>query len=338
MLLDRNSVEGVGHLFRWSEESGTVDLGSLHDDADGPILQVFDSTPDGRIVVGSDRARNLHDVPPEIAFRWSIDSGLEQIAHGQALAVSDDGNVVVGEAWGAGAFRWTSDAGPRVCCANGRATDVSADGAVVVGWGWEREQAFRWSMDDGLQLLDMPPGRDDSYAHAVSADGNVVLGTMQRNSNVNYPGNEVFRWTAESGVEILSPAEDAVFDGVSTPLMSRLGDVIVANGWSDSDETSDRAFIWREGHGTQFLRDVLANEFQLADQLDERGAPGRERSDPPTANAMLGLALPRGVDNRVVVWVATIPEPSGLTLLAVGGLALISRVRPDRRRVPHSTT
>ena len=121
----------------------------------------------------------------------------------------------------------------------------------------------------------MPPGRDDSYAHAVSADGTVVVGTMA-NATTNYLGNEVYRWTAESGVEILIPAEDALFDGVSTPLMSRLGDVIVANGWSDSDETSYRAFIWRDGHGTQSLRDVLVNEFQLAGQLVS--APRQNRS------------------------------------------------------------
>ena len=55
VLYGSNSVDGVEHLFRWSEESGAVDLGSVHDDADGPIIEVFGSTPDGSIVVGSDR-------------------------------------------------------------------------------------------------------------------------------------------------------------------------------------------------------------------------------------------------------------------------------------------
>ncbi len=262
VLYGSNSVDGVEHLFRWSAASGTVDLGSLHDDADGFTIEVFDSTPDGKTVVGSDRASHLHDVPQEIAFRWNLDTGSEQIALGQALAVSDDGNVVVGEAWDTeawdtGAFRWNPSTGLESVAPNGRATDVSADGDVVVGSVYGNlnspSQAFRWSSDGGSNCVPVPAGRDGSYAHAVSAGGNVVVGTMQRNSN-SYPGNEVFRWNAESGVEILTPAEETVFEGVTTPLMSRDGNVIVANGWSNSVEVADAAFIWRDGHGTQFLR------------------------------------------------------------------------------------
>jgi phospholipase/lecithinase/hemolysin/uncharacterized membrane protein len=328
-------VGNGGHLFRWSEESGTADLGSLHDGADDPIITPFDSTPDGRIIVGVDSARNLHNVPPDIAFRWTVDTGLEQIAVGQAIAVSDDGNVVVGKEWGEGAFRWTPSTGLESLAPYGKATDVSADGSVVVGWDYRgRERgAFRWSTDDALQLLDMPLGRDESYAHAVSADGSVVLGTMA-NATPNYPGNEVFRWTAESGVEVLTPAEDVVFDGVTTPLMSRNGDVVVANGWSYSAEASDAAFIWREGHGTQFLREVLANEFQLAGQLENLEQLGVSAIS-ADGRAFLGLASTRGVDDQILVWVAVIPEPSTLALLAVGGLALMSHLRPVRPHFPH---
>ncbi len=89
------------------------------------------------------------------------------------------------------------------------------------------------------------------------------------------------------------------------------------------------------GHSS--CADVLANEFQLADQLEDVEQLGVSALS-SDGRAILGLASRRGVDNRVVAWIATIPEPSGMTLLAVGGLALICRLRPDRRGVPYSTT
>src|SRR5688500_2532627 len=75
---------------------------------------------------------------------------------------------------------------------------VSSDGQVVVGSSastkrLERgDQAFRWSVADGMTALGFLPGETQSTATAVSADGSVVAGVS---------GLSAFRWTAENGLE-----------------------------------------------------------------------------------------------------------------------------------------
>jgi len=334
VLFGSNFAECCGDetLFRWTKEDGISDLGSLWYRDEGAATLVLDATPDGSTFVGANTLLGSD----EIAFRWTEEAGIEQIADGVAYAVSDDGEVVVGDASGGGVFRWTAGAGLETILARGRALDVSADGSVVVGFANNEsydDQAFRWSVEGGLQLLDLPLGRDQSYAHAVSADGKVVVGTMSDATSNYSMGNEVFRWTAESGVEVLTPNQSVVFDAVLAPLVSRDGDVIVATGYSDEVR---RSFIWREGRGTEFLSDVLGDEFGLGEQMDDWVLVD-VRAIAPDGSAFAGRAVPRdGVG--LAVWVATIPEPGAATLMLTGCLALGFRRTPTRRDVSRVKT
>ena len=67
------------------------------------------------------------------------------------------------------------------------ATEVSFDGSVVVGWaaGGEHSLArgrevFRWTRDAGMSILESPPGYEGGYPTALSADGSVVVGALNR--------------------------------------------------------------------------------------------------------------------------------------------------------------
>ena len=324
-------------LFRWTAEDGLVNLGRLRN-ADGEhhsTMIAYDVTPDGSTVVGARSAFGADAAGvPTLAFRWTAETGLMQVADGRAVAVSDDGRIVLGDGGGSGVFRWSGDADRLTIAADGRATGLSANGSVAVGWSYDvqgREQAFHWSEDSGLKELGIPDGRIASYAHAVSSDGSVVAGTTGE-KHENY-GNEIFRWTDESGIVVMNPPDGEPFDSLSTfgPFLSSSGDTIVGTGWSRDDAKRRGPFIWRKGHGTKFLSDVLADEFGLADHLDDWSLM-MATAISSDGTTIAGIGTPKGVDDRVGVWVAVIPEPASSTLLAIGAVTLLVGARfPSRR-------
>jgi probable HAF family extracellular repeat protein len=82
------------------------------------------------------------------------------------------------------------------------ATTVSADGSAVAGWSnsTDGEQAFRWSLSDGLVGLgDLPGGVYESQATAISGDGGTIVGY-----SVDALGPTGFLWTTTSGLRPLT--------------------------------------------------------------------------------------------------------------------------------------
>ena len=119
-------------------------LGFLSDAWDAPESRVMDMTADGSVLVGfassrpSDAGRYLE------AFRWSEDDGMVSMSdhdlNSSANAVSDDGELVVGEAHCADPaalstfLRWRGESGLQdvECGGNDRLIGVSGDGRVAL--------------------------------------------------------------------------------------------------------------------------------------------------------------------------------------------------------------
>ncbi len=121
-------------------------------------------------------------------------------------AISDDGQIAAGE-WNNVPALWTMTGGVEylplpVGSTLFNVTNISGDGTTIVGglkigMGLsQRYEAFRWTRNIGYQNL----GRfsndwlDYAYAHDVSYDGSVVVGT---NDTPN--GRRGFRWTQSTG-------------------------------------------------------------------------------------------------------------------------------------------
>lgn len=178
---------------------------------------------------------------------------------GEGLAVSADGDVVVGAFYASkgyyGAFRWTPSDGSRdlgTFLDNGsgysRAYDVSADGGVVVGSSLvdvtrngqtvALERAFRWTSSGGMAPLGANPDLHNSTAKAVSADGRAVL-IQARGFSAAATG--LFLWTSAGGMERLccfsTPNSNSTASDISDD-----GSVVV--GWG-----SDGPFRWTRGEG-----------------------------------------------------------------------------------------
>jgi probable HAF family extracellular repeat protein len=222
------SFSGSGpEAFRWTEGGAMIGLGDL---AGG----FFNSTGqgisgDGAVVVGSSQSASGVE-----AFRWTQDGGmigLGDLAGGAfdstALAASFDGSVVVGSgtsASGREAFLWTQVGGmlglgdlPGGSFSSG-ARGISADGSVIVGGSSSASgnEAFIWTAATGMRELDsvlIALGLDLSGwslggAHAISADGRVIVG-----NGIN-PDGDPEAWIAFLGDSACSDGSDNDGDGL----------------------------------------------------------------------------------------------------------------------------
>jgi probable HAF family extracellular repeat protein len=139
--------------FWWTTETGMVGLGDLP--GGGFFSEAYDVSDDGSVVVGRSSASSDRIDPR--AFRWTAQTGMIEVSEGGpelgptriAEAVSGDGNVIVGSAYGPdGAFAWDAFHGTRsiakildnqgVDVAGwdlGIARGVSFDGTTIVGLG-----------------------------------------------------------------------------------------------------------------------------------------------------------------------------------------------------------
>jgi probable HAF family extracellular repeat protein len=334
---DGNVVAGYAHseswqsfeAFRWTLEDGMVGLGHL---PTGSNSKAWGISADGNVVVGFDVTFQGTE-----AFRWTEQEGMVGLGdlpggefHSNARAVSADGTVIVGLSRSADsdpraeAFRWTEQEG-MVGLGHlpgggfgSAGLDVSADGSVIVGWSSSASgtQAFRWTAEEGMVGLgDLPGGSFRSYGRAVSAGGSVVVGDGRSDW-----GTEAFRWTAEEGMLGLGDVPGGGFQSIANDV-SADGAVVVGEGMGPGPENV--ASIWLAADNQMYdLRYWLMDNFGLdltRWKLKEAygiSADGR---------TIVGYGV--SPEEHGEAWIAHIPEPGTLWLLAVGALALARRRR-----------
>ena len=317
----------------------------------------------GSVVVGRASSPNLLGGE---AFRWTAEGGMvglgslsALIPGSSAIAASHDGSVIVGSSnFGAGtqAFRWTTETGivglgtlSGGIESLGIAASTSADGTVIVGAaggaaGNPAGEAFRWSAAEGMRpLADRPPGFVSSRANDVSADGSVIVGTM----DVNFRP-QAFRWTASAGLAPLpgmDSAEGVSADGsvivgraggvaarwTETGGILQLGDLLGGDQNSSAlDVSADGSVIVGSGQteiGTEamFLT-MTTGMVNLRDSLISQGLDltGWRLLTAESVSAD-GLTIVGTGENPMGLregWVATIPEPSTIVLAALAALVL----------------
>jgi len=163
------------------------------------------------------------DVPSPTPFRLPAahkievpDSLTTEPAVAVPAGISADGQVVVGtifvyrnpEFVPVTGFRWTLAGGMTLFAAPGRlvsvAQSVSRDGSVVVGTAFdstiEDADAWVWNVETGFQILPAPAQALSLMAQDVSADGEVVLGSIVRDDGEGDVWLDVFVWSEGGGV------------------------------------------------------------------------------------------------------------------------------------------
>jgi uncharacterized membrane protein len=236
-----------------------------------------------------------------------------------ATAANIDGSVVVG--WGtyltttaAGdffnnrAFRWTLaggmvELGMPPSGINATAEDVSADGWTVVG-SVQTDcdyQAFRWTSDVGMALLD-PVGCVASLAYGISADGSRIVGARYGGENP-----EAFLWTADGGMVGLGylPADGAsIYPGEENSVaqdISADGSVVVGISTAALDgppySRSREAFRWTAAGGMAGLGFLPGNSYSNAKAVSANGSV--------VVGWALGSAVPGGSylsNQKAFIW------------------------------------
>jgi probable HAF family extracellular repeat protein len=238
------------------------------------------------------------------------------------------------------------------------AQGVSADGSVVVGYSasanslnqpWQGGplqndafsgfEAFVWTETAGMiGLGDLPGGYFDSSASAVSANGQVIVGT-----GTSAAGAEAFRWTSQTGMTGLGYLNSQA-PGSAALSASGDGSIIVGQSILRRELASEpiggivpiyndiyAAFIWDAQHGMRNLQSVLATDYGL-DLTGWKLTSAVDISDDGLVIAGNGIN-PLGQEEGWVVRLEAIPEPATLALFVLGacGVAL-SRKRLLARR------
>jgi probable HAF family extracellular repeat protein len=351
--------------FRWSETEGMVPLDPLSGmDYDYNYARALSG--DGSVIAGHATTPPslwpLTDPLPRQAFRWTEGTGAVGLGYfegstwesSRATGVSADGSVVVGGSYGASnfeAFRWTESGGMEALGVlagsdSTEATAVSANASVVVGRAFNQDevleqtafsvQAFRWTQSGGMEGLGFLDGLTASQATAVSADGSAVVGVAHkaRSDPFMWPQESIgvaFRWTESDGMVPLevywedTPDGRVIVGGGLSRAQGVSGDgSIIVGATRFGDEFTDpaEAFIWTEADGMRSLQDFLVAECGL-------DLTGWTLTDASGISAdgltIVGTGInPDGFDEA---WIATVPEPAALLLLAACWAMLLRRRR-----------
>jgi len=316
---DSNSTAGT-QAFRWTAAGGMQPLGVL-DDGIRIGTTAYGVNADGSVVVGA-----THTNP--IPWRWTssgsggVMQALSGFTSGTAYGVSSDSSILTGTGNINGAnvsFRWTPAAGAQPLpggpdgtnfAARAIGGDGSVIGGVVSGNGSQRRPA-RWDASTGaVSPLTLPPNTGLPRTGAVSADSTTIVGTLRTLTH-----KEAFRWTADTGLQLLDVPESGLF--ANAYATSGDGSILVGDGFLG-------AIVYDDAHGPRTLKDALL------------------QSDPSLNLAGWTLTVARGVsaDGNTIVgigtnpagypeaWIAQIPEPAAGSLMLAAPLLLPLKRRP----------
>jgi uncharacterized membrane protein len=168
---------------------------------------------DGNTIVGSKFQGTYYQ-----AIRWTSAGGVQLLGEAnenqwtQAYAMSDDGQVIVGQV-NDSPGRWTPSTGwqvlPVLTGYYGWTSGVSGNGRVICGVAESPRahyvEAAQWIGNRLMGLGDLEGGDFYSIANGISHDGLMIVG-----SGEIYYGYAPFYWTAQTGLVRLSPYGSAV--------------------------------------------------------------------------------------------------------------------------------
>jgi uncharacterized membrane protein len=295
-------VGGTRQSFRWTAGEGMTNIGAHPDWQDTTAYSVSD---DGSVIVGACSANGSSR-----AFRWTISGGVGLLPTGNAAyGVSGNGELSVGQ--GQSAMKWSgTNPGETFGAAFYSARGISRSGNVTIGtyvFDSFLGDAGAWWPTNGVAVQAFGPL--PSLPNAVSGDGAVIVGGG---------GTNPFRWTASDGAISLGILDSAGWTSPSA--VSDDGSIVVGSSGSV-------ACIWQVGRAPEPLDSFLAsNGVNLTGWTALSSADGVS-SDGAT---IAGIGVYNGTRQP---FIATVPEPSVLSLAVLGGVAMVWRNRSQLRKV-----
>lgn len=176
-------------------------------------------------------------------------------------------------------------------------------------------------------LLGPPSHLNEASATAISADGSRIVGWSQ-NLSGNY---QACYWDAPYTTGQLATPIPLVpgYYWAEATAVSRTGAFIGGSIWQNQD-VSQTSFIWDAVHGTRLLKDVLAaagvnlTGWVLSDDYANGAAFYGISAISDDGMIITGTGQYNGVQS---VWVAYIPEPGSISVLALGLVGMLAAYR-----------
>ncbi|MBP7565420.1 MAG: autotransporter domain-containing protein [Burkholderiaceae bacterium] len=181
------------------------------------------------------------------------------------------------------------------------ARGVSPNG-VVVGWSETAtfDRAFTWTASTGMQRLEPVTGYTGSWAYAVNAAGDVVVGSSKTGNFTTYTAT---RWVSgvASSLGTLSGLSTAYSEAYG---VNAAGDVVVGRSYNDTGNAKSQAFRWVGGtmSGLGFLN---GGDASFARAVNAAG------------DVVVGYATDgsQGNNNRAFRWTSSTPSLQSLGTL-----------------------
>lgn len=331
---------------RWTWESGLQALPTE------PLVGTADASAvshDGSVIVGYSYEYNDEQRPTNFKLvSWTNGQvanlgGLPDNRSFAPAGLSGDGRIAVGTAYDQSnhieAFVWPLDGEPTYLPDGGptgsSAKSASFDGSAIIGNGDPLNRtgcyAIRWTDESGLVDLGRLPGPvqpTEIYGvQDISDDGSIVVGHSLTEPSAGIVRQRAYIWTAASGMQLLDPAEPAVFDTVAAGISP---DGSVAVGYRRTFDTYQQdAVMWDKRHGMRVVQEVLTEagvdltgwKLSVALGASENG------------RVMYGYG--ENPEGRGAPWVAVmpvVPEPNALVLALVGAATALVRIGFTRIR------
>ena len=158
---------------------------------------------------------------------------------------------------------------------------------------------------------------------ALSGDGSTIMGVGRFGGEPPY--DDAFVWTEQGGHQYIGTVDGWISNhGID---ISYDGSTVVGYLLNDPMQYEDfAAYIWDEQDGVRLIQDILENDYNL-DLTGWTLTSAIGISDDGLTIVGNGIN-PDGVEEG---WIATIPEPATIILLALGSIALC---RQNRGRLP----
>jgi uncharacterized membrane protein len=192
---------------------------------------VNDITPDGTMVVGSGSGGAFY-------WRWQTEPAPTYIGESTAVAVSDDGTVILGHMndpilgitvagrWTL-ATGWVSMGTLGTCGSGSSPSDLSADGTMAVGLTWNgcSGRGFLWDTTTGMvELMNLENG--NNRASAISGDGSTIGGFAQGTSS-----RTPAYWDPNGTGAVLDPLFGGEVNGFTEDGSTSVGTLYFSGGW-----------------------------------------------------------------------------------------------------------